>query len=155
MLREIVSQIEQSLKLQLGVPMNVKLPPSTFELSEGTATVHFEGRHFVVKIETSGYGEHQWIRLKKMKCKLYFYEGSHEVWVKELQRFAGPFEWEWKPDWNGGFLCFSLSEIAVERLSINASHRRNNIPECGYDDPQHPSNLRGLGKGIKYGIPAE
>ena len=136
MVRELCSQVGSALRINLGVPMNVEIPPSTDELSRGRAVLHFPGYHFVVDMETGrdpSYG--QYVRVVALTGKIHFWTSEEaREWIENLQRFSGPTEWEKK----NRKLFFKLSGRRLARLQMNASSRANGLPECEWDDPNHP-----------------
>jgi len=135
MLRTLVSEIGQSLQMYLGVPMNAELPPSTDDESEGKAVIHFPGRHFVVRL-TSGRGHYgQYVIIREVRASLDFQSRDDaQKWIEKLQRFSGPTQWSHE----NGKLRFSLAGKRWARLEMNASSRRNDLPEYEWDDPNHP-----------------
>lgn len=135
MLRELTSQIGQALRLSLGVPMNAEFPPSTDEESEGTAVIHFPGRHFVTRLLTGRGHYGQYINIETITATLSF-DSREEAkqWIENLQSFSGPTEWSY----DNGKLRFSLAGKRLARLSMNASARRNGQQEYKWDDPEHP-----------------
>jgi hypothetical protein len=158
MLRELCFQLEQNLEMRFGIPMNAELPPSTDEHSEGRATIHFPGAHFVVRVQTGRGHYGQWVLLKSLKCQIEFFRFEEgEQWVKNLERFTGPLNWNWKPknDWDSGNgfegkICFTLEGISLYRLEMNASNRRNNLPTYEWADESHPLRGWAAERGIKY-----
>ncbi len=135
MLREICAQLAQGLQLDLGVPMNAELPPSTTEHADGTARVHFPFRNFIVTVRTStdaSFGE--CISITSAKCALRMCEHEALPWIENLQRFSGPIKWTYED----GKLRFELAGKRWARLAMNASNRRNGLPEFVWDDPEHP-----------------
>jgi hypothetical protein len=148
MLRYVVDKIEGLLELDLGLPMNATLPPSTDEKSEGTARIHFEfGNTFIVKLENSRGHYGQYVRIISLRCGVCFHnpENARE-WMAELQRFAGPLKWRWAsreegkapPEYGEGKASFTLEGGALTCLSMARAHKWYRLPVYEWGDPNHP-----------------
>ncbi|MDO8728758.1 MAG: hypothetical protein Q7K26_02570 [bacterium] len=139
LLRKVCGEIEENLRISLGVPMNAELPESSDELSEGTATIHFPGRHFVAKVETGRGHFGQYLIVKSVRCSICFWSReAAEVFMAELQRFAGKVEWAWNEDGFGRRAAFVLQGDSWLFLDVTAANRRNGLPVYEAVDPDHP-----------------
>lgn len=152
MLRTLVAEIGGNLEMDLGVPMNAELPPSTDGHSEGTAAIHFPGTHFVVRLETGRGHYGQYVRILSIRCQLSFYGcQTAEDWLAGLEQFSGPLDSEWKEtDDIKGKLCFTLEGMSLARLEMNASNRRNDLPVYEWADPENPLRKWAADRGIVY-----
>lgn len=129
--REVSFQLEQCLQLPFGVPMNADLPFAGGEFVEGKGFIHFVGSHFKLNVTTGKghYGDE--IHIDALSAAIFFQSAwKAEQWITNLKLYAGPVDWRFENE----KLRFKLSAESFERLEMNASNRRNDLPEYEWGD---------------------
>ena len=112
--REVTRDIERSLGIGLGVPMNAKLPPFNGgeEPIKGKMRLHFEGRSFKMEVST-GLGHYgQYIIIERLEASLVCWDADALIEKLTAQGIA----WERSGDWEEK-LRFSLSGQELWALS--------------------------------------
>lgn len=146
LVRTLTREIAQLTGAAVGVPMNFRLPPvsETEETLAGTAKLSFEGSAWRIKIRTSRGHFGQEVQITSVQGKVGFW--CREValtWLQTLWRSSGPVHWEfvpaneYAPDGDGK-LFVTIEGVALDRLMMNASNRRNELPEYSWDDVESP-----------------
>jgi len=150
--RHILSELEHLFRLELGVPMNVRIPS---EGTTGTARFYFEGGNvFAVKTEV-GRDPHfgQTVRIEGVRGRVCFY-GDRKVaeeWLLGLTYFTGPITSSLEEDGAARWkLRFQVEGMAFNRLDMNSSNRQNGLPEWRYSDPKHPLRDWAARCGLEY-----
>lgn len=140
--REVTSQICQMLDIHPGVPMEVSYP-NRDDFDGGRVDVHFEGGwHFVLRVNRGHghYGEYVGVTAIRGSLSFNYWDGESaaSMWINNLIKYAGPIQHSFE----NGRLKFTVEGDMLACLAMNASNRRNNLPEYEWNDPNNPINTR-------------